>query len=90
MTEKQAANYMQQILDAMKHCHANDIVHRDLKLENILLQFNQKDSPLVIIDFGTSQVFDINNKLHNVLGTPSYVAPEVIEGHYDAKSDVWS
>lgn len=81
---------MYQIFAAMKYLHSNNIVHRDLKPENILLQTTEPDSELVIIDFGTSRVISDEQKMSKTYGTIFYVAPEVIEGKYDEKCDVWS
>ena len=74
----------------MQYCHINDIAHRDLKPENILFQTNAPDSPLVIIDFGTSRKIKPNQKVSQQFGTIYYLAPEVIRGKYDKKCDVWS
>jgi calcium-dependent protein kinase len=81
---------MFQILQAMTYCHDRHIVHRDLKPENILLESKKLDSPVVIVDFGTSRVFNAEEKMEYKFGTPFYVAPEVIDGFYDEKCDVWS
>lgn len=43
-----------------------------------------------LIDFGTSQVFNEGEKMELVLGTPYYIAPEVLQGNYDEKCDIWS
>ena len=67
----------------------NNIVHCDLKPENILLRKINK-SGIKIIDFGTSLVFDENKKLDEKLGTPYYIAPEVLAKNYGAKCDIWS
>jgi serine/threonine protein kinase len=47
---------------AVNYCHKNGICHRDLKTENILLVNNKDDSPIKLIDFGLSCIFDIYNK----------------------------
>jgi calcium-dependent protein kinase len=65
-------------------------VHRDLKLENFLFEDDSPDSQLKLIDFGLSQYFKPKEMMHNSVGTPYYVAPEVLEGRYDAKCDIWS
>jgi calcium-dependent protein kinase len=44
----------------------------------------------VIIDFGTSRIFNADEKMSKQLGTPFYVAPEILDGKYDQKCDVWS
>lgn len=81
---------MYQVLTALAHCHACKIVHRDLKPENLLLDKNTPDAVIKIIDFGTSKIFNPDKKLRKALGTPYYIAPEVIKGSYNEKCDIWS
>eukprot|EP00598_Pedospumella_elongata_P012898 CAMPEP_0185012430 /NCGR_PEP_ID=MMETSP1098-20130426/98298_1 /TAXON_ID=89044 /ORGANISM="Spumella elongata, Strain CCAP 955/1" /LENGTH=521 /DNA_ID=CAMNT_0027541493 /DNA_START=222 /DNA_END=1787 /DNA_ORIENTATION=+ len=88
--EKIACKYIHSILTAVAYCHANNVVHRDLKLENILFESDHRDSELKLIDFGLSQCFRPKEVMHKYVGTSYYVAPEVIDGCYDAKCDVWS
>jgi len=78
------------VLGCINYCHSNKIVHRDLKPENILLEQNKEFDQIKIIDFGTSLVFDENKKLDEKLGTPYYIAPEVLAKNYGAKCDIWS
>ncbi len=68
----------------------NHIVHRDLKPENILLETNKEFDQIKIIDFGTSLVVKEGEKLDEKLGTPYYIAPEVLNKNYGAKCDIWS
>jgi len=89
-TEKDAALLIKQVLSCINYCHANNIVHRDLKPENILLESNKEFDQIKIIDFGTSLVYDPNKKLDEKLGTPYYIAPEVLNKNYGAKCDIWS
>lgn len=63
---------------------------RDLKPENILYESKDKNALLKVIDFGTSKMFDPNSKLTQRMGTPYYIAPEVLKKQYDEKCDVWS
>lgn len=77
-TERMAAEYMKQLLSAIFYCHQNKIVHRDLKPENLILESDKKGAPLKVIDFGTSRKFDSNKKMTKRLGTPYYIAPEVL------------
>mmetsp|Transcript_88907 Transcript_88907/g.252078 ORF Transcript_88907/g.252078 Transcript_88907/m.252078 type:complete len:414 (+) Transcript_88907:2-1243(+) len=91
-TEVQAAMLMQQIIQAIHYMHNNAICHRDLKPENFL--FTTKDpiekNVIKIIDFGLSCQFKPNTPLTTKAGTPYYVAPQVLTGKYDEKSDLWS
>jgi calcium-dependent protein kinase len=74
----------------VNYCHQNRIVHRDLKPENILLEANKDFDQIKIIDFGTSLNYDSTKFLEEKLGTPYYIAPEVLNKHYNEKCDIWS
>lgn len=86
INEKMIADLMHQLLSAINFMHLNNIVHRDVKSENIL--YNGK--VLTVIDFGASKNMMDNKMLRSVCGTLFYMAPEVINGNYDAKCDIWS
>ena len=88
--EVEANKVMVPIFDAVIAAHKLGIVHRDLKPENILLEQNKEFDQIKIIDFGTSLVYDENKKLDEKLGTPYYIAPEVLAKNYGAKCDIWS
>ena len=70
--------------------HSLGIVHRDLKPENILFENKLKFADIKLIDFGLSRRFLNEDDLHSVVGSPFYVAPEVLDGNYDEKCDIWS
>lgn len=79
---------MEKLFRAIIHCHANGIVHRDIKPENIMIG---SEGELKIIDFGLSKTMKSNNaSLRSIVGTPFYMAPEVLEGNYDNSCDIWS
>jgi len=79
-----------QILQAIAYCHAQNVAHRDLKPENVLIDTKNKGS-IKVIDFGTSHAYDTeNHTMHQIYGTPYYIAPEVLVGNYDEKCDLWS
>ncbi|CAD8128593.1 unnamed protein product [Paramecium sonneborni] len=88
--EKVAANYMKQILSAVNYCHQRNIVHRDLKPENILFDSKASGDCLKIIDFGAAKQLEQNSQLKQKIGTPYFIAPEVIDQNYNTKCDIWS
>lgn len=89
--ELEAAKLVQSVVDAIRYCHNRGIVHRDLKPENFLFQTPSDDSPIKIIDFGLSRHDNVNNGVMNTrVGTPYYVAPEVLRQEYTKACDCWS
>lgn len=89
-SEKEAAEVIYKITSAISHCHSLGIVHRDLKPENILYESKSDFSDLKIIDFGLATKIESGVSLNSVVGSPYYVSPEVLDGKYDEKCDVWS
>jgi calcium-dependent protein kinase len=90
-TADQAAEIIRQIIIALNYAHANNIVHRDIKLENILfLNKDENDFRLKIIDFGLSKYFDGKRRMKEKQGTIYYISPEILKGNYDEKCDIWS
>ncbi|XP_076590684.1 MAP/microtubule affinity-regulating kinase 4 isoform X1 [Chaetodon auriga] len=89
MKEKEARAKFRQIVSAVHYCHLKNIVHRDLKAENLLLD---ADSNIKIADFGFSNEFSAGNKLDTFCGSPPYAAPELFQGKkYDGPEvDIWS
>jgi calcium-dependent protein kinase len=91
LTENEASNLMYKLLHAINHLHSEKISHRDIKPENILYKSEAPNSDIKIIDFGLSSKFgEFEEKMHTVVGTPYYVAPEVLEKNYGPECDVWS
>ena len=88
--EKKVVSLITKVLLAIAHCHSRGITHRDLKPENILFENDEPDAEIKIIDFGLSSKYAKDERMHSVLGTPYYVAPEVLKGNYNEKCDVWS
>ena len=88
--EKKVVKIIFKVLLAIVHCHNRGVTHRDLKPENILFESEEKDAEIKLIDFGLSRKYDKEQKMHSILGTPYYVAPEVLKGEYDEKCDIWS
>ena len=91
-SEQDAASLIRCILDAISYCHnVKGIVHRDLKPENFLFKDSSDDAEIKIIDFGLSRHDDENfGVMKTKVGTPYYVAPEVLERRYTKACDMWS
>jgi len=92
-SEETAASILYQIFSAICYLHSKNIVHRDIKPENILVEnwsLKNEEISLKIIDFGTSNFFTTENKLSLKIGSPYYIAPEVIRNEYNEKCDIWS
>ena len=93
-TERQCVALVKQMLSSLRYLHSKGIVHRDLKLENFLFTASTEDSSnfLHMIDFGLAKHFSSGKaELHDHVGTPYTVAPEVISSPtYDEKCDVWA
>ncbi|KAE8779285.1 calcium-dependent protein kinase 26-like [Hordeum vulgare] len=89
-SEKAAAQLTRVIVGVIEACHSLGVMHRDLKPENFLFINNQEDSPLKAIDFGLSIFFTPGQMFTDVVGSPYYVAPEVLLKNYGREVDVWS
>ncbi|KAH7675139.1 Non-specific serine/threonine protein kinase protein [Dioscorea alata] len=91
LPEPMARRYFQQLVSALRFCHARGVSHRDVKPQNLLLD---RDGNLKISDFGLSALPEHvkDGLLHTACGTPAYTAPEVIrrKGYDGAKADAWS
>ena len=90
ISEHYVAEIIMKILSAITYCHSKQITHRDIKPENILFLNKEPNSGIKLIDFGLSKKFNHKEKMHSILGTPYYIAPEVLKGNYDCKCDIWS
>uniref|UniRef100_A0A914NRF6 Protein kinase domain-containing protein n=1 Tax=Meloidogyne incognita TaxID=6306 RepID=A0A914NRF6_MELIC len=89
MKEKEARAKFRQIVSAVQYLHSKNVIHRDLKAENLLLDSAMN---IKIADFGFSNTFSPGNKLDTFCGSPPYAAPELFQGKkYDGPEvDVWS
>ena len=105
INEQVAAAIVRKVVDAVAYLHEHNIVHRDMKLENIVFSSKLKpsfkdgatmDTNLRLIDFGLSKRYDTHrsfgslNKLGSFVGTNYYLAPEVLESEYTHSCDLWS
>ncbi|KAF5747754.1 putative calcium-dependent protein kinase [Tripterygium wilfordii] len=89
-TERQAAQLSRTIVQVIETCHSLGVMHRDLKPENFLFINEEEDSHLKAIDFGLSIFFKPGQIFTDVVGSPYYVAPEVLLKRYGPQADVWS
>ncbi|KAJ7341709.1 hypothetical protein JRQ81_006520 [Phrynocephalus forsythii] len=92
LEEKEVKKYTRQIMSAVEHLHRHGIVHRDLKIENFLLDENNN---IKIVDFGLSNIMKSEGLSQELLstqcGSPAYAAPELLaHKKYGPKVDVWS
>nr|WNO03143.1 calcium-dependent protein kinase 3 [Medicago sativa] len=89
-TERKAAELTRIIVGVVEACHSLGVMHRDLKPENFLLVNKDDDFSLKAIDFGLSVFFKPGQVFTDVVGSPYYVAPEVLLKHYGPEADVWT
>ncbi|EHY56191.1 Serine/threonine-protein kinase [Exophiala dermatitidis] len=89
LKEKQARKFARQIASALDYCHRNSIVHRDLKIENILIS---KTGNIKIIDFGLSNLYSPRSLLKTFCGSLYFAAPELLQArqYTGPEVDVWS
>lgn len=86
--ENEASLIMAQILSGVTYLHSKKIIHRDLKLENVLLE-DRENLFLKIIDFDAATFYGKGFQ-KEIYGTPMYMAPEIMKGKYTEKCDLWS
>ena len=92
----EAAIIFNQILQGVAYLHSKNIVHRDLKLENLMFDFRDDIRSLKILDYGFSKVTQgVGDVLSTFCGSPQYVAPEILQldgpvAHYTFNVDAWS
>ncbi|CAN1266024.1 Calcium-dependent protein kinase 10 [Linum perenne] len=89
-SERAAATVARTIAEVVRMCHDNGVIHRDLKPENFLFANKKENSPLKAIDFGLSVFFKPGEKFTEIVGSPYYMAPEVLKRNYGQEVDVWS
>jgi len=90
-TEAEASQLVRKIVSAVEYLHGIDIVHRDLKPENLLLKSADNDLEVALADFGLSKIVGQQMMMQTACGTPSYVAPEVLNASgYGKEVDMWS
>lgn len=95
LPESLACDILNSTLSGLEYCHRRKVIHRDLKLENILIDTS---GCIKIADFGLSNTAQFGTKMNTACGTPSYIAPEIINGSAcapdskisGAECDIWS
>ncbi|PWA39666.1 EF-hand domain pair, Serine/threonine protein kinase, striated muscle-specific [Artemisia annua] len=89
-TERAAALVTKTIVEVVQVCHKHGVIHRDLKPENFLYANRGENASLKAIDFGLSIFFEPEQRFKEIVGSPYYMAPEVLRRNYGAEVDVWS
>ncbi|KAJ0983905.1 hypothetical protein J5N97_002261 [Dioscorea zingiberensis] len=89
-TERAAAAVTRTIVEVVQLCHQHGVIHRDLKPENFLFANKKENSPLKAIDFGLSIFFKPGERFSEIVGSPYYMAPEVLKRNYGPEIDIWS
>ena len=91
LSERVTKFLITQILVALKHLHSKNIVHCDLKPENVLLSSNSEFTQVKLCDFGFARIIGEKSFRRSVVGTPAYLAPEVLRNKgYNRSLDMWS
>lgn len=91
MSEKEVSLLARQMFSALQYMHQNNILHRDIKLENILVDSRNDGILVKLTDFGFSSFLEPGQKLTKGVGSRYYIAPEILKKQpYDTKIDVWS
>ncbi|XP_029653610.2 NUAK family SNF1-like kinase 1 [Octopus sinensis] len=90
LPEDRARPYIRQIISAVHYLHERGVAHRDLKMENIML--DEKKKNIKIVDFGLSNTFSKDNLMKTHCGSPEYAAPELFNPSekYGPEIDIWS
>ncbi|KAF2609388.1 hypothetical protein F2Q68_00045014, partial [Brassica cretica] len=89
-TERAAAAVTKTIIEVVQVCHKHGVMHRDLKPENFLFANKKETAPLKAIDFGLSVFFKPGERFNEIVGSPYYMAPEVLKRNYGPEVDIWS
>ena len=92
LSEEQSCKFFHEIIDALEYLHIQNIVHRDIKPQNILLDTSNNEITLKIIDFGISNIYSLDSLLESSCGTASYAPPEMHIGnkYFGLLTDIWS
>ncbi|XP_050258275.1 calcium-dependent protein kinase 24 [Quercus robur] len=88
--ERDAVRVVKSIIEVCKICHEHGVIHRDLKPENFLFTDTSETAQLKAIDFGLSVFYETGQRFSEIVGSPYYMAPEVLRRNYGPEVDVWS
>ncbi|KZV56512.1 hypothetical protein F511_22343 [Dorcoceras hygrometricum] len=89
-SERAAAGVAKTVAEVVRMCHQHGVVHRDLKPENFLFANKKENAALKAIDFGLSVFFKPGERFNEIVGSPYYMAPEVLKRNYGPEVDIWS
>jgi serine/threonine protein kinase len=92
-SERDASSISSKLCSAIAYMHSKDIVHRDLKFENIMWESDAPDAEIKVIDFGLSKKFlptERHRTMTEGVGTIYTMAPQVLQGIYTSQADLWS
>lgn len=88
--EQKAVAITRQLVSAVNHLHTMLVCHRDLKPENFMYLNSTKSGGIKLVDFGLAKRWEGTQLMKSKVGSPYFVAPEVMTGNYDFRCDVWS
>lgn len=89
-SEQAAVEITKQLISAINHLHTMKVCHRDLKPENFMYLDTSKRGGIKLVDFGLAKRWKGTQLMKSKVGSPYFVAPEVMTGNYDFRCDVWS
>lgn len=89
-TEREAALVCRTVASVLAYCHSKGVMHRDIKPENIFLVSKGSDVDVKVGDFGLCAFFHAGVRLQRRVGSPFYIAPEVLNENYGPEADLWS
>jgi serine/threonine protein kinase len=89
LDENEAKRIFRQVVHGLAHCHCRSVLHRDIKLDNVLMDTHGN---IQICDFGVSRLINKDETIQEQCGTPAYLAPEIIadKGYRGFWVDIWS
>lgn len=93
LTEEQSRFVFFQVTEAVRYLHSKGITHRDIKPDNVLLKDTDEYTLVKLTDFGLSKIITEGTVMKSLIGTPNFVAPEILRSEvskYTSKVDVWS